>query len=206
MSKKFIIGASIALALILGGGIGYYFWNQASADAAASDWCAGLTGGAWKNCVANVAVLKKEMSRVSSSRFQKTLRNADALRGFTPAGTSTTPVKTGTTSGSTPAGTTTGASTGTVKTAIQPTITSFTASTITMDKLVGPNFKVTLKWATANTISCTASASPETALWTGVKPTTGTVTFDSTFPAAFMKLTLTCAGEAGTTPAARTIL
>lgn len=90
MSKKFIIGASIALVLILGVGAGFYFWNQASADVASKDFCNGTTGTGWKNCAANAVVLRSEMARVDASRFKKTLLNADKLRNFVPGVTTKT--------------------------------------------------------------------------------------------------------------------
>jgi len=83
MSKKFIIGASIALALILGGGAGFYFWNQASADTVATkDFCNGAKGSAYALCVKNVATLRAEMAKRDEARFRQTLRNMDRLRNF----------------------------------------------------------------------------------------------------------------------------
>lgn len=84
MSKKFIIGASIALALILGGGLGYYFWNQASADVVTKDFCTGTTGNGWKNCVANAVILRGELATRDSTKFARALKNADTLRNYVP--------------------------------------------------------------------------------------------------------------------------
>jgi len=84
MSKKFIIGASIALVLILGGGVAYYFWNQASADVVTRDFCNGVTGRGWKNCVANAVVLRNELGSRDATKFKRALSNADTLRNYVP--------------------------------------------------------------------------------------------------------------------------
>jgi hypothetical protein len=104
MSKKFIIGSSIALALILGGGAGFYFWNQASADTAVTkDFCNGTKGTAYTLCVKNAGVLRAELAKRDSTRFKQTLRNMDALRNFNGT-TTATGATTGTTNVSTATG------------------------------------------------------------------------------------------------------
>lgn len=223
MSKKFIIGASIALAVILIGGVIFYFLNQASADMVATkDFCNGTKGAANTLCVKNAGVLRAEMAKRDTSRFKQTLKNMDALRNFVPPVASPSPTPSATNGNNAcpavmktcPDNSTVGYDTtkpGCVykdcptTTLIQPSITSFTASTVTLDPITGPAFKITLNWVTANTTGCTASAVPEIASWSGVKPTTGTATFDSEFPAAFSKLTLTCTGATGTTPVSKTL-
>jgi len=94
MSKKFIVGAIIALVLILGGGAGYYVYNRASADAYTKDFCNGIQGQTWRNCVQNMANWKAYMQRVDSARFKQMVNNADKLRNFKPNATAGTGIDT----------------------------------------------------------------------------------------------------------------
>ena len=104
MNKKFLIGAIIAVVLIVGGGIGYYFYSQASADAYAQSACAGITGNAYKNCTTNMIAFKKFMQRHSTSQFNKVLSYLDTQANpsgkVTPSPAKSTPG--GTTPGDTP--------------------------------------------------------------------------------------------------------
>jgi len=83
MNKKFIIGAIIALVLILGGGVGYYYYNQASADAYTKDFCNGIQGQTWRNCVQNMASWKAYMQKVDNTRFKQMVNTADKNRKVT---------------------------------------------------------------------------------------------------------------------------
>jgi hypothetical protein len=136
MSRKFIIGSSIALAIILIWGISFYFLNQASADTAVTkDFCNGAKGAAYTLCVKNAGVLRTEMAKRDSARFKQTLRNMDNLRNFVPsaATVSTSPALKLSTSPTTSPSTTISVSP-TVTAAITPIITQ-TVSTCDWSKI-----------------------------------------------------------------------
>ena len=76
MNKKLLVGLIIAAIVIIGGGIGYYYW-QASADAFSQDYCAGVKGTQWKNCVQNMATWKKFMQGHSNTQFTRVINFMD---------------------------------------------------------------------------------------------------------------------------------
>lgn len=73
MNKKFLIGSIIAVVLIVGGGVGYYFYNQTSADVFTQSYCSGLTGNSWKNCSQNMATWRKYITTHSNTQFARAL-------------------------------------------------------------------------------------------------------------------------------------
>ena len=79
MNKKVLTGVIIAVAILVIGGVTYYFYNLASADAYTQTFCAGLTGGNWRNCSQDMTDWKKYLQTHTNAQFNKQLKRLDSL-------------------------------------------------------------------------------------------------------------------------------